>query len=58
MSHAALLADLHFPDVAIVAFADGRVEVMDRKALGLGPNDPIVAGDESKSPILRTLSDE
>jgi len=53
-----LIADLHFPDMAIVGFSDGSVRVMDRKELGLGPKDPIVAGDASKSELLRQLSDD
>ena len=52
-----LLADLHFPDGALVAFADGRVDWLDREELGLGPDDPIVAGPTSPSPILRQLSE-
>jgi hypothetical protein len=52
-----VLADLHFPDGAIVAFSDRRVEFMTRGQLGLGADDPIVAGDGSKSPILRQLAE-
>ena len=54
-----LLADLHTAPwgFVIVAFADGHVERMDRKALGLDCDDPFVVGEGSKSPILRSLSD-
>lgn len=56
---AAILADLlSIPGKAIVAFADGGVEILTRKDLGPGPDDPIVVGDASKSPILRALSDQ
>ena len=53
-----ILADLSLPNVAVVAFSNGEVRTLDRKALGLGPDDPIVAGDASKSPVLRLLSSE
>jgi hypothetical protein len=53
-----LIADLSFREGAIVGFADGTVKWMDREALGLGPDDPLVVGETSKSPILRRLSDE
>ncbi len=53
-----LIADLHFDDVAIVGFSSGAVQVMTREQLGLGPDDPIVVGDKSKSEILQALSDE
>lgn len=52
-----LLADLHFDGIAIVGFSTGEVRVMDRKALGLGPKDPIICGDDSKSELLQKLSD-
>ena len=54
----ALVADLSFPDMALVGFTNGSVRAMDREALGLGPEDPIVVGDDSKSEILRALSDK
>jgi hypothetical protein len=54
----ALLADLSFPDGALVAFLDGRVKYLNRKELGLAPTDPLVAGPTSKSPLLQTLSTE
>jgi|GEM_PF-4069980 len=54
----ALLADLSFPDGALVGFLDGKVRYLNRQALGLGPTDPIVAGATSKSPLLQTLSAE
>ena len=53
-----ILADLHSPDVAIVAFSDGTARVMTREELGLEPDDPLVAGEASRSPILRALSSE
>jgi hypothetical protein len=52
-----VLADLHVPDGAIVAFSNQQVKFLRRKELGLGPDDPIVAGDGSKSPILRQLTE-
>ena len=55
---AAILADVTtIPDHALVAFADGGFEIMNRVDLGLGPEDPVVVGEESKSPVLRALSD-
>lgn len=53
-----LIGDLSFPDGAIVGFADGRARWLDREALGLGPDDPIVAGDGSRSPLLQRLSSD
>lgn len=53
----ALFADLSFDDVAIVAFADGRVETLTRKDLGLSDSDPLRVGPTSKSPLLRTLAE-
>ena len=53
-----ILADLSLPDVAIVGFANGSARALEREELGLDPEDPIVAGDASKSPLLRALSDE
>ncbi len=54
----ALIADLSFPDMAIVGFSDGSVKTMTRKELGLGPDDPIVAGDASNSDLLKKLSSQ
>ncbi len=51
-----LIADLSFPEIALVGFSDGAVKTLTRSQLGLGPLDPIVAGDNSVSPILRVLS--
>jgi len=51
-----LIADLSFPDMAIIGFSNGSVRTLTRKELGLGPKDPIVAGEESKSELLRYLS--
>ena len=51
------IADLSFPDGAVIGFAGGRVEFLSREELGLGPDDPIVAGEGSRSPILRTLAE-
>lgn len=56
--HVPILADLSLPDLAIVGFASGRVQVLERDELGLAPEDPIVVGDESRSGILRALSGE
>lgn len=52
-----LLGDLNFPDGAIVGFANGEVKWLTREELGLGPEDPIVAGPTSKSHILRQLAE-
>jgi hypothetical protein len=53
-----VLADLHFEDVILVAFAGGWTREMSREDLGLGPDDPIEVGEAAKSPILRGLSNE
>ena len=53
-----ILADLvSHPHGAYVAFRDGRVEYLKRAELGLGPDEPMVAGPTSRSPILRLLGD-
>jgi hypothetical protein len=54
---APVIADLSFDDVAIVGFTSGQVRAMTRDDLGLGPDDPLVAGDASKSPLLRELGE-
>ncbi len=51
-----IVADVTRSDYAIVGFTNGAVRVLDRDALGLGAQDPIVVGDASLSPILRPLS--
>ncbi len=51
-----LIADLSFKDVVIAGFSNGRVAELTRDQLGLGPDDPITVGDESKSPMLKKLS--
>jgi hypothetical protein len=51
-----VIADLHFPDCALVGFSSGATREMSREELGLGPDDPIVAGRASRSRILRLLS--
>jgi len=53
-----MIADLSFPDVAIVGFSNGAVREMTRKELGLEKDDPIAVGDESKSVLLQKLSDQ
>jgi hypothetical protein len=53
-----LVADLSFPDVAIVGFTNGSVKTMTRKELGLSPDDAIIAGDHSKSELLQKLSSD
>jgi hypothetical protein len=55
---AAILADLSYPGGALVGFSDGSVRWLSAKDLGLGAGDPIVAGDASKSPLLRSLSSD
>lgn len=54
----ALFADLSFGDGALVAFLDGRVRYLNRRDLGLGPTDPLVAGPTSKRSLLQSLSAE
>ncbi len=51
-----VLACLCHPRVALVAFADGSARQLDRERLGLAPDDPIIVGEDSKSPILKKLS--
>ena len=51
-----LIADLSFPDMAIVGFSNGSVKTMTREELGLDLTDPIVVGDASKSKLLKKLS--
>jgi hypothetical protein len=55
-----IFADLSFRDRGhvLVAWSDLRVEKLTREDLGLGPDDPIVVGESSKSPVLRMLADE
>jgi hypothetical protein len=55
---AALIADLSFHDGALIGYSDGSVRWLTRRELCLGPHDPIVAGDASRSPLLRRLSSE
>jgi hypothetical protein len=52
-----LIGDIHFPDGAIVGFANGEVKWLTRAELGLAPDDPITVGPDSKSPILRDLAE-
>jgi len=51
-----LIGRLSCDDGAVVGYSDGSVRFLDREELGLGPDDPIVAGPRSRSPILRRLS--
>lgn len=51
-----VLACLCHPRVALVAFADGSARVLEKEELGLGPDDRVVVGEASKSPILKKLS--
>lgn len=44
-------------DGVILGFSNGRARYVDREGLGLGPDDPIVFGEESPSPLLCPLSD-
>jgi len=53
----ALIADLSFGDVALVGFSDGSVKEMTKADLGLRPDDPLVAGEASSSPVLREFGD-
>ena len=46
-----------YEDGVVVGFADGSTRWCDRGDLGLGPDDPIVFGEASASPLLRKLSD-
>jgi len=54
----ALIADLTFADVAIIGYSNGQARILDRAALGLGPSDPLVAGEDSKSPLLREFAND
>ena len=51
-----IIADLSFEDVVIAGWSNGRVGELSREQLGLGPDDHITVGDESKSPMLKKLS--
>ena len=42
-------------DVIIAVFADGDAQKLTRDDLGIGPDDPIVVGPESPSPVLRVM---
>lgn len=53
-----LIGDLTYDDGAIIGYSDGSVRWLDREELGLAVDDPIRCGPQSKSPILRMLSDE
>jgi hypothetical protein len=53
----ALFAWLEPPDLAVVGFVSGRVYDLDREGLGLGPDDPLIVGPKSRSPILRQLGE-
>lgn len=55
---APILADLVPPGGAIVGFASGRTAFLGRRALELGPDDPLVVGEATRSPALRALSGE
>ena len=48
-------ACVHHRDGVLVAFDNGWVQMMYREQIGLGPDDPMVVGPESKSPLLRML---
>lgn len=45
----------HHRDSIVIAFDSGDVQKYSREHLGLGPDDPIVVGPESKSPLLRVF---
>lgn len=51
-----ILACLAHDGGVIVGYSDGAARVLDREQLGLGPDDPIVVGEDAKSPILLQLS--
>ena len=57
-SREVILGCRHHEDGVVLGYADGRARFLDRKALGLGPDDPIEFGDASKSPLLRALSED
>ncbi len=52
-----LIAELCFEDFAVIAFFDGSVRVLSREELGISGDDPIRAGPDSLSPLLRLLSE-
>ncbi|MDJ0521140.1 MAG: hypothetical protein QNJ90_03600 [Planctomycetota bacterium] len=53
-----LIGDLTHEGGATIGFSDGSVRWLEREELGLGDDDPIEAGPDSRSPILRMLSSE
>lgn len=50
-----IAACVHHETGANVLFDDGSVNFFDREQLGVGPDDDVVAGPASKSPMLRVL---
>ena len=55
---APIIADLSFPDGAIVGFTGGAVKWMTREDLGIAPGQPIAPGEASPSEILRAFADK
>lgn len=51
----AIGACVHHRRGALVAYDDGDVRYLERDELGLTPDDDVVCGPESKSPLLRQL---
>ena len=56
MSAQPVMACTNHEDGANVLFDDGAVLFLDRERLGLGPDDPITVGKDSKSELLRPLT--
>ena len=48
----------HHPDRVVIGYSDGTARSYDREDLGLGPAEGIVFGKDSRSPLLRGLSEE
>jgi hypothetical protein len=45
----------HHRDCIVVAFADGDVQKMTEEGLGIAPDEPIVVGPDSPTPLLRVF---
>lgn len=45
----------HHKNSIVIAFDSGKVQMYSREQLGLGPDDPIVVGPDSPTPLLRVF---
>ena len=55
---APVIADLSFPDGAIVGFTSGTVKWMTREDLGIPAGQPIAPGEASPSEIMKQFADK